>query len=62
MTPEQTVHMLLSAAHFGGSFMRTIARAGLVADPANRQRLVDAFPELCATYGPHTALYREDWD
>ena len=36
----------------GGSFVNAIAQALRVADPVNRQRLLDAFPDFVEKYGP----------
>ena len=36
----------------GGSFVGAIAQALRFADPVNRQRLLDAFPDLVQKYGP----------
>jgi 2-oxo-4-hydroxy-4-carboxy--5-ureidoimidazoline (OHCU) decarboxylase len=40
----------------GGSFVNSIAQALRVADPVNRQRLLDAFPDLVKKYGPASAF------
>lgn len=60
MTPDQEVHTLLTAQHFGGQFMRLLATAGIAADPDNRRRLFAAFPDLQNFYGPRTMFYSED--
>jgi 2-oxo-4-hydroxy-4-carboxy--5-ureidoimidazoline (OHCU) decarboxylase len=39
---------------YGGSFVSSIAQALRYADPSNRQRLLDAFPDLVEKYGPNT--------
>jgi hypothetical protein len=50
-------HTLLLAARFGGSFVASLAAAGLHADPLNRNRLMAAFPELEASYGPTSPFW-----
>ena len=35
----------------GGSFVQKLAEAFASADPVNKQRLVDAFPDLLRKYG-----------
>ena len=46
-----------TAVQYGGSFIRALAAAGLKADPTNRIRLLDAFPELVTSYGPASQLH-----
>jgi hypothetical protein len=48
---------LLLAAKYGGSFVASLATAGLFADPLNRNRLFAAFPELEASYGPTSRFW-----
>jgi hypothetical protein len=60
MTKTQALHTLLTMRRFGGNFEQHLAAAGLNADPVNRQRLLDAFPEVERKYGPATGFYSED--
>ena len=48
-----------TAISSGGNFYSRLAAAGLAADPTNRQRLLNAFPEFAATYGPASQLHRD---
>jgi hypothetical protein len=48
-----------TAISYGGNFYGRLAGAGLAADPSNRQRLLEAFPEFAATYGPASQLHRD---
>ena len=48
---ELTATICLMQTH-GGSFVNAIAQALRCADPKNRQRLLDAFPDLVEKYGP----------
>ena len=43
----------------GGNFYARLAAAGLAADPLNRQRLFEAFPEFLESYGPASQLHRD---
>ena len=54
MTSTQLHAMLTLMDQYGGSFVSSIAQALRYADPTNRQRLLDAFPDLVAKYGPGT--------
>ena len=46
--------MITLMDQYGGSFVSSIAQALRYADPTNRQRLLDAFPDLVTKYGPGT--------
>lgn len=52
MTYEE-FHQLTENMMKGGSFVSTLAQALRYADPNNRERLLNAFPELVARYGPN---------
>ena len=52
---ELTAMICLMQSH-GGSFVNAIAQALRFADPVNRQRLLDAFPDLVQKYGPTSAF------
>jgi len=54
MTSTQLTSMITLMDQYGGSFVSSIAQALRYADPTNRQRLLDAFPDLVAKYGPGT--------
>lgn len=49
----------VTADKYGGSFYSALARAGLAADPQNKQRLLTAFPAFARTYGPASRLHRQ---
>jgi hypothetical protein len=57
MNPTQQFHTFQTALQYGGSFFQLLGRAGLMADPQNKVRLLDAFPELTNEYGPGSQLY-----
>lgn len=52
MTPNEFQATLLCMERFGGTFTTSLAAALRFADPSNRQRIWDAFPEMLETYGP----------
>jgi 2-oxo-4-hydroxy-4-carboxy--5-ureidoimidazoline (OHCU) decarboxylase len=54
MTSTQLYAMITLMDQYGGSFVSALAQALRYADPTNRQRLLDAFPDLVAKYGPGT--------
>ena len=59
MTEKQTLASIKSAYQYGGDFMSKIAAAALAGDPRNRDRVLRAFPEIIAKYGPGSAFYNE---
>lgn len=52
MTPNEFQATLLCMERFGGSFTRNLSAALRSADSINRERLLQAFPEIIETYGP----------
>jgi hypothetical protein len=54
MTSTELTSMITLMDQYGGSFVSLIAQALRYADPTNRQRLLDAFPDIVAKYGPGT--------
>jgi hypothetical protein len=52
MNPTELHAMIARMDTYGGSFVSSIAQALRFADPKNRQRLLDAFPDLVQKYGP----------
>ena len=53
MNSTEFRNMVMVMDQYGGSFVSSIAQALRFADPVNRQRLIDAFPDLVAKYGPN---------
>lgn len=51
MTPAQRGQTLRNMQQFGGSFVKALAAAWLLADPANDQALGAAFPDIVVRYG-----------
>jgi hypothetical protein len=56
MTSTQLHAMITLMDQYGGSFVSSIAQALRYADPTNRQRLLDAFPDLVVKYGPSSSF------
>ena len=59
MTDSDRYWTFITAMQYAGSFFTALAEAGLKADPINRERLLLAFPEIYATYGPSSRLHRK---
>ena len=59
VTEKQIQATVRTAHHYGGSFISKLAEAALAGDPRNRDRVLLAFPEIVARYGPGSAFYTE---
>ena len=59
MTDSDIYWTFATAYQHGGGFFQALAHAGLKADPGNKRRLLDAFPELVATYGTASRMHRQ---
>ena len=59
LTSEQFHSMLGTMRRNGGSFSVKLADCLAAADPSNRQRLLDAFPEIIERYGPESIFNRQ---
>lgn len=57
MTHDEFTHTCNTMRVYGGGFATSIAEAGLKADGVNKLRLIQAFPEVFARYGPGSAFY-----
>lgn len=60
MTESQIRATLRSCNHYGGNFFRHLSQAALAADPRNRSRILSAFPEVIAKFGPGSSFYDEN--
>jgi hypothetical protein len=58
MTDSDIYWTLATACQYGGSFYQALGQAGLKADPGNKRRILDAFPEMVATYGVASRLHQ----
>ena len=52
MNSAQLTTMICLMQSHGGSFVSAFANVLRYADPVNRQRLLDAFPDIVEKYGP----------
>lgn len=59
LTSEQFHRMLGTVRRNGGSFSVKLADCLAAADPINRQRLLECFPELVERYGPESIFNRD---
>lgn len=59
VTEKQTRCTIQTGHHYGGKFFSKLCEAALLADPRNRSRVLDAFPEIVSKYGPGSAFYNE---
>jgi hypothetical protein len=50
---DTDLYTIYAMGEQGGSFVQALARAALLADPENLQRLKTAFPEYWETYHPN---------
>jgi hypothetical protein len=58
MNQAQLTAMICLMQSHGGSFVSAFANTLRYADPVNRQRLLDAFPDLVEQYGPTSRFMR----
>ena len=58
MSDSDIYWTFVTAAQYGGSFYQAMGKAGLAADPNNKRRILAAFPEMVATYGPASRLHQ----
>jgi len=56
MTSTELYRMTETMTKYGGKFVSTMADALRYADPTNRGRILDAFPDLVQRYGPGSAF------
>jgi len=59
MTESDIYWTFATAYQHGGGFFQALAQAGLKADPSNKRRILDAFPEFVATYGAASRLHHQ---
>lgn len=60
MTPNQLTQMICLMESRGGSFVSALALALRYADPSNRARLLDAFPDIVKKYGPDSTFTKAE--
>jgi len=59
MTQDEIYYTAKSMDAFGGHFARHLSGALLAADAGNRQRIIEAFPELMVKYGPGSDYFAQ---
>ena len=60
MTPTETYQLTVCMETYGGKFISSLAVAIRYADPVNKHKLLAAFPEIVAKYGPKSVLNSAD--
>ena len=60
MTQNEVTLTFRACQSHGGSFMRTLATAGLIADPENVAKILRTWPEIEAVYGPGSKFYERE--
>jgi hypothetical protein len=58
LTQDQFFYMTEAMQRYGGNFYSRLASALRAADPANREKIFSAFPEIDERYGPDSNFYR----
>jgi hypothetical protein len=58
MSESDIYWTFVTASKYAGSFYQAMGNAGLVADPNNKRRILQAFPEMVATYGAASRLHQ----
>ena len=58
MSESDIYWTFVTASKYAGSFYQAMGNAGLAADPNNKRRILEAFPEMVATYGTASRLHR----
>mgnify|MGYP007073087834 FL=1 len=58
MSESDVYWTFVTASKYAGSFYQALGNAGLAADPNNKRRILDAFPEMVATYGAASRLHQ----
>ncbi len=54
MTYDEVFQMIACMEKYGGNFVKALANAFKAADPTNRQKLIEAFPNYVSEYGPNS--------
>jgi hypothetical protein len=58
MSESDIYWTFVTASKYAGSFYQAMGNAGLAADPSNKRRILQAFPEMVATYGAASRLHQ----
>lgn len=54
MTDIEVYEMICRMENYGGSFVVALAQTFRKADPTNKQKLLEAFPNYVEEYGPNS--------
>ena len=54
MTDVEVYEMICRMENYGGSFVVALSQAFRIADPTNKQKLLEAFPNYVEEYGPNS--------
>ena len=60
MTPTETYQLTVRMETYGGKFISSLAVALRYADPINKNKILAAFPEIIARYGPESVFNSAD--
>lgn len=58
MTHDERLITCRAMKQYGGSFVKALSEAWLLADAKNMERIEGAFPDYMAKYGPGSALHQ----
>jgi len=56
MNYDELWKMISRMEKYGGSFVQALANAFKYADPTNREKLLNAFPDYVNQYGPNSTF------
>ena len=59
MTHNEKLITIKAMQMYGGSFVKALAAAWLLADDDNAAKIEHAFPAYMAKYGPNSGMYAE---
>lgn len=59
MTPTELNRLICCMESKGGSFVSALAQALRYADPSNRTRILEAFPDIVQKYGSNGVFVSE---
>ena len=59
MTHNEKLVTIRAMKRYGGSFVKVIAQAWLLADEDNERRIEATWPECVTKYGPGSSMYAE---
>ena len=60
MTNHELTDTIDRMETYGGLFMRSMAKTLGFADPINKKKILDAFPEIQSKYGPNSSFHLQE--